>query len=197
MSPSEFARLFEKALPESCLGSDFTARHADPVTTVLPEHKYDIRANTKYAVLENNRVNKFYHLFRGCNVLDTTEQRSQVYIELGELMYQSHDAYTKCGLGLNASSRIVDLVRSLGPASGLFGAKITSGGAGGTVAVLGLKSAADTFKSFVMDAYAKQSGFVEPPYVFVGRGCFLCSQICLMDRNDLHFSRLGKHRQIK
>ena len=56
---------------------------------------------------------------------------------LGELMYQSHASYSACGLGSAETDLIVRLVREAGPARGLYGAKITGGGSGGTVAVLG------------------------------------------------------------
>jgi L-arabinokinase len=56
---------------------------------------------------------------------------------LGELMYQAHESYNACGLGADATDAIVARVRALGSAHGLYGAKITGGGSGGTVAVLG------------------------------------------------------------
>jgi L-arabinokinase len=116
------------------LGSEFTKQygsHVDPATPVLPDHEYHIRVNTKYAVLENNRVELFSTLLKGCSATNTSaSHRHSVYQQLGELMYQSHDSYTECGLGSSATSRIVDLVRDLGPESGLYGAKITGGGAG-------------------------------------------------------------------
>jgi galactokinase len=55
---------------------------------------------------------------------------------LGELMYQSHASYSACGLGASGTDRLVDLVRQAGPTAQLYGAKITGGGSGGTVAVL-------------------------------------------------------------
>ena len=168
ISPSAFARNFEYKLPERISGLDFLelyGEHVDPATNVLPDHVYSVRANTKYAVLENNRVTLFYQLMKGCH---SNQQQYDVYGQLGELMYQSHDAYTECGLGSNATSSIVDLVRSLGNESGLYGAKITGGGAGGTVAVLGLLSARKTFQRDVVDAYARLRGIQEKPYVFTG-----------------------------
>jgi galactokinase len=83
-------------------------------------------------------------------------------------MYQSHDAYTECGLGSTATSTVVDLVRALHPSQGLFGAKITGGGAGGTVAVLGLRTAADVFHRCVVQPFTEQRGLRQPPTVFVG-----------------------------
>lgn len=170
MSPSVFARQFEKHLPETIIGAAFIAQygtHVDPATSILPEHIYHIRANTKYAVLENNRVETFVSLVEGCQSMDS-ERRRDVYVQLGELMYLSHDSYTECGLGSTATSCIVELVQALGPESGLFGAKITGGGAGGTVAVLGLRSAQEVFQTCVVEAYAARRGLDKLPYVFVG-----------------------------
>jgi galactokinase len=175
INPSKFLREYESELPELITGGEFLRRfgmHVDPATPVLPEHNYRVRANTRYAVLENNRVTLFSQLLRGCmqNVpSDSTSQQlqSEVYVQLGELMYQSHDSYTECGLGSEATTLIVDLVRSIGSEKGLFGAKITGGGAGGTVAILGLKSAESSFQE-VVRSYAKERGLSQPPYVFVG-----------------------------
>ena len=60
---------------------------------------------------------------------------------LGELMYQSHSSYSACGLGSQGTDLLVKLVRDAGPARGLYGATITGGGSGGTVAVLGRRDA--------------------------------------------------------
>ena len=175
MSPSVFARRFEQALPVSMTGREYLQLygcHVDPATALLPDHTYAIRANTKYAVLENNRVTLFSQLLGGCSAVPANgsglEARAPLYEQLGELMYQSHDAYTECGLGSSATSAIVDIVRGLGPGSGLYGAKITGGGAGGTVAVLGLRSATECFQRSVVEPYAKLQGLLELPYVFVG-----------------------------
>ena len=56
-------------------------------------------------------------------------------------MYASHESYSACGLGSAGTDRLVELVRQAGPAAGLYGAKITGGGSGGTVAVLARKGA--------------------------------------------------------
>jgi L-arabinokinase len=54
-------------------------------------------------------------------------------------------------------------VKEAGPGSGLYGAKITGGGSGGTVAVLGRRGA-DIRP--VANAYARETG--HPPRVFSG-----------------------------
>ncbi|MBD0333310.1 MAG: hypothetical protein ICV66_11700, partial [Chitinophagaceae bacterium] len=55
---------------------------------------------------------------------------------LGELMLQSHASYSSVGLGNAATDEIVEMVRQCGCDSGIYGARITGGGSGGTVVVL-------------------------------------------------------------
>ena len=56
---------------------------------------------------------------------------------MGQMMAASHASYSACGLASEGTDLLVELVREAGPASGLYGAKITGGGSGGTVAILG------------------------------------------------------------
>ena len=86
-------------------------------------------------------------------------------IEMGELMYASHESYSACGLGSSGTDRLVDMVREAGPASGLFGAKITGGGSGGTVAILGHSSSRDAVGQ-IARSYAGESE--HGGYVFHG-----------------------------
>ena len=80
-------------------------------------------------------------------------------------MYQSHASYSACGLGTAKTDLLVDLVRAAGPAQGLYGAKITGGGSGGTVAVLGRRGA-DAAVEAVADEYARRTG--HRPWIFSG-----------------------------
>jgi L-arabinokinase len=84
---------------------------------------------------------------------------------MGDLMYQSHYSYTECGLGNEATDLLVDLVRRQGAAAGLYGAKVTGGGAGGTVAILGRRNAQEEFQK-VVGAYAEARHI--DPYVIDG-----------------------------
>ena len=68
-------------------------------------------------------------------------------------MYESHASYSACGLGPEGTDRLVDLCRAEGPAAGIYGAKITGGGSGGTVAVL-----AGAGRKAVVEAIARQYG---------------------------------------
>lgn len=160
--PSIFRSRYERRLPETMTGADFlsTGRtHADPFTPVRDELTYPVRACMKYAVEENQRIQLFVELFRG----STGEVSPSAALLLGELMFQSHESYTECGLGAEATDLIVRLVRE--ERGGLLGAKITGGGAGGTVAVLGTSEARASLQR-VTERYARVSG--KTPYVFEG-----------------------------
>ncbi len=71
--------------------------------------------------------------------------------------------YSSCGLGSPGTDLLVQLVRESDPGRGLYGAKITGGGSGGTVAVLGRRGA-DLRP--IVDAYSSRTG--HRPYVFSG-----------------------------
>ncbi len=82
-------------------------------------------------------------------------------------MYESHQGYTECGLGSDATDLIVRLVREEGVAHGLYGAKITGGGAGGAVAVLETQNAqAEEAFRRVVARFRERTG--REPYIFEG-----------------------------
>jgi L-arabinokinase len=159
--PSEYEERFAANMPESLLGDEFIlyyGRTTDRVTTVERDRTYAIRAPTEHAIYESFRVKKFAELLAGGSSLGNK-------MAMGELMYASHDSYSACGLGSKGTDLLVELVRMYGVNHGLFGAKITGGGSGGTVAVLGSSDA----ESAVLDVahrYAAMTG--HEPYIFRG-----------------------------
>ena len=76
---------------------------------------------------------------------------------MGHLMYESHAGYAQCGLDSAGTSRLVALVREAGAAAGLYGARITGGGSGGTVAVIGRRDAESTVRKLAA-RYAEETG---------------------------------------
>jgi galactokinase len=163
LSPSAF-RTYESELPLELTGAEYlriAGEHVDPFTTARPEVTYRIRACTRYAVEENHRVQTFVELARGMR--DGYHDAGARL--LGELMFQSHWAYTDTGLGCDQTDMLVDLARALGPGRGIYGAKITGGGGGGTVAVLGRADAEDAFNQIVA-GYREETGI--DAYVFRG-----------------------------
>lgn len=148
LAPSVFRSKYECRLPELLSGSEILALgrvHPDPFTTIRPELHYRVRACARYAVEENQRVELFVALARAAEARPNPE----LFRHMGELMFQSHWSYTECGLGCEETDQLVDLVRQHQGEDGLFGAKITGGGSGGTVAVLGSPRGVDNFRKVV------------------------------------------------
>lgn len=159
VTPAELEAEFLPHLPETLSGAAFLARYqgtADAVTRVDPDREYPVRAATAHPVYEHHRIRRFAHLLQQPL---TAESRT----ELGGAMYASHASYGACGLGSAATDRVVALVREAGPERGFLGAKITGGGCGGTVAVLGLRG---SDVGAIAAAFAAESG--RAPRVFSG-----------------------------
>jgi galactokinase len=81
------------------------------------------------------------------------------------LMYASHASYSACGLGSRGTDLLVQLVRAAGPAKGLYGARITGGGSGGTVAVVGSHDAYPAIHQVAAE-YELATG--HRPHIFAG-----------------------------
>jgi galactokinase len=129
-----------------------------------------VRMPTAHPIYENARVQRFVELL----------ERNEGYDELGELMYESHRSYTALGLNSSGTDLIVDLVRK---EAGLFGAKITGGGSGGTVAVLGDQTSRAAVER-VAASYANQTG--HQPYIFNGSspGCLAFGHLRLSPQGN-------------
>jgi L-arabinokinase len=129
---AELEERYLAALPERVTGADFLARYGDitdRVTKVDPEKSYAVRAATVHPIYEHHRVRRFAEILRGR--LGDAELR-----ELGQAMLDAHRSYGACGLGSDGTDRLVALALQAGRDAGLYGARITGGGSGGTVAVL-------------------------------------------------------------
>lgn len=153
ITPDEFNERFWDHLPETLTGAEFLDRYGgttDPFTHIEPDRTYNVLIPTTHPVYENSNVKAFADLLR-----QRPEERT--FVEMGELMYHSHNSYSSCGLGCAGTDLIVDLVRGAGASAGLYGARITGGGSGGTVVVLGRADAGDAV-SQVAQEYAELTG---------------------------------------
>jgi L-arabinokinase len=161
---TEFVDRFADHLPARMQGAEFLARYAgttDTVTRVEPERWYPVRQATSHPVYEHDRVTRF------AEMLSAGPDGEQWASQMGALMFRSHASYSACGLGSDGTDRLVDLVAEAGPAAGLFGAKITGGGSGGTVAVFG-SEAARSAVHHIAQQYARETRLA--PLVFEGSG---------------------------
>ncbi|KAG8375307.1 hypothetical protein BUALT_Bualt10G0086700 [Buddleja alternifolia] len=170
LSPHRYEALYVKQLPEIVLGETFVkkyADHSDPVTVIDKKRNYGLRAATRHPIYENFRVKAFKALL-------TSATSDDQLTALGELMYQCHYSYSACQLGSDGTDRLVQLVQEMQhskisrSAEGtLYGAKITGGGSGGTVCVVGrncLKSSEQIFQ--IQQKYKGATGYL--PIIFEG-----------------------------
>src|SRR5438876_1398722 len=145
-------------------GEEFLAGYAgitDTVTRVEPGRRYPVRTATAHPVREQARVTQFAQL------LAALPERPDAAAALGGLMNESHRSYGSCGLGSDGTDRLVELVAAAGPARALYGARITGGGSGGTVAILGRDDAEAAVRE-IAAAYAAEAG--RGGEVFAGSG---------------------------
>ncbi|XP_074562536.1 L-arabinokinase-like, partial [Curcuma longa] len=170
ISTHRYECLYTKKLPECISGEEFLAKfldHNDLVTIIDPKRTYAVKAPTKHPIYENFRVEAFKALL-------TATQTDEQQCSLGELMYQCHYSYNECGLGSDGTDRLVNLVQEMqhsksyqdGSAS-LFGAKITGGGSGGSVCVIGrncIQSSEEILE--IQQRYKSATGYL--PYIFEG-----------------------------
>ena len=153
ITPEEFEEHYASSLPARMSGAEFLERFrgiTDAVTSVDPARHYHVRQATQHPVKEHARVKRF------AEILSAPDAASRG-AELGELMYKSHKSYSACCLGSPGTDELVRLVREAGPESGLYGAKITGGGSGGTVAVLGRKGARASVEAIAKE-YERRTG---------------------------------------
>jgi galactokinase len=146
---------YSAEIPEEMLGRDFLERFAgttDPATIIEPWRRYPVRAATGHAIEEHQRVRAFRTLLDGGSAPD-----EEARVRLGALMYASHASYSACGLGSDGTDQLVAMVREAGPGLGLYGAKITGGGSGGTVAVLAARAARRAVARLA-ERYGQESG---------------------------------------
>lgn len=170
LSPHRYEAAYASRLPESVSGKEFVqkyADHDDSVTKIDENLSYAVQAPTRHPVYENFRVKAFKAL------LSAAPSDHQLY-SLGQLMYQCHYSYSACGLGSDGTDRLVGLVQEMqhlkspkSDDSNLFGAKITGGGSGGTVCIIGRNCSRSSEQLFeIQRRYKAATGYL--PYVFEG-----------------------------
>lgn len=155
-------------LPETLKGSEFRRKygsHGDSATTIRPETVYRVRGPARHAVRENERVRRFIAALRrggeaGCAAA-------------GREMVGAHASYRdECRLSVPEVDALVAAVRRRGAKQGLYGAKITGGGAGGTVAVFGRLDALEKHVPAIAKEHARRFGVVPEVYGGTSSGAF-------------------------
>ena len=140
LSTKDFRQKYWNSLPKEINGHQFLDRYGetiDPITTVDPKKTYRVRSRVEHPIYEHARVQQFIEYIKSAHNAPDLNSAMPYLIKAGKLMYASHWSYRqRVGLGSSNTDVIVNKIRELGEVNGLFGAKITGGGGGGTVAVL-------------------------------------------------------------
>ena len=138
ISVQEFHERCESILPEQMQGEEFLEKYGeivDTATQVDPEKTYSVKNRVEHMIYENARTQQFITAIKNA---DKDPERIQDYLrEAGSLMYESNASYRDlAGLGSPEVDGLVNIARKIGEQGGIYGAKITGGGGGGTVALL-------------------------------------------------------------
>jgi galactokinase len=153
----QFHHVWRPFLPPEIRGAEYLHRYgptSDTVTQVDSDQVYPVRGAVEHAVYENYRVQEFRRL------LERAPNDPSALARAGRLMYASHWSYGNCiGLGAPETDLLVRLARRAGVRAGIYGAKITGGGSGGTVAVLAQEDARGVVEEIAAE-YARQTGRV-------------------------------------
>ena len=131
-----FEEKYSSLLPEEISGKDFLSRYKvsiDTVTRIDDQKIYKPVVCGSHPVYENARANEFKTLLKNFKKQD---HKQTTLTKMGKLMLQSHESYSAVGLGNEYTDKIVDMVRNAGADKGVFGARVSGGGNGGTVCIL-------------------------------------------------------------
>ncbi len=157
LSPDSW-KPWRERIPETLRGRDFLDQYGelpDSVTRVDPDEIYAVRACAEHPILENDRVRQFIALM----TLAEKDDDPVILREAGSLMLEAHGSYsTHVQLGAEETDLLVELSMERGPSRGIYGAKITGGGSGGTVAILCSGLEADESIAVVRSEYERRTG---------------------------------------
>lgn len=131
-----FEEKYLSLLPNEISGKDFLSQYKvsiDTVTNIDEQKIYEPVVCGSHPVYENARVNEFKTLLK---IFKKQDDKQATLTQMGNLMMKSHESYSAVGLGNEYTDKIVELVRETGAANGVFGARVSGGGNGGTVCIL-------------------------------------------------------------
>lgn len=135
VQPVEFVERFRDLLPTRLRGRDYVRQFGETVVDgcrIDETAVYKVRSRAEHHVYENQRVHEFIAALSRARNTGSAE----ALLQAGELMYSSHWSYgQRCGLGSIETDLLVNLLRERGAGGGIYGARVSGGGAGGMVTV--------------------------------------------------------------
>lgn len=142
LAPSELYREVLPRMPVTMKGSDFLAAYGgvdDALSKIEGDREYRVADSLRFPVEENHRCGLMLSLLRSVQTSTSTASdasTASILAQVGELMMQGHAGYTAIGLGAAETDAMIAKLASMGPSAGIFGARVSGGGSGGTVVVL-------------------------------------------------------------
>jgi galactokinase len=161
LNPDDYKRLFRPRIPEQITGLEF-AKQYPYISDLEVEYSitYQLQHATDHHVLEARRVRNFAgYLTAAAAAAPGPRAKGGALDRAGHLMYASHLSYTMDAmLGSPECDLLVQLARAR-ERQGIYGARMTARGGGGTVAILAdCSPASDGAIAQVMEEYQKQTG---------------------------------------
>lgn len=168
INPSLWRSRYAEMVPERITGAAFNKKHGesiDDAAPIDPKTNYYPRVCAGHPVFEQHRVEAFYHTLRGMDSLRSRKDRETAMGLLGEWMMQSHESYSACGLGCQATDELVERARQAGVEEGVYGAKITGGGSGGVVCILSAGRKGLAAARRIADEFGRDHGFAPRRFI--------------------------------
>jgi L-arabinokinase len=147
-SPLLYRQYFRTLLPRRMRASDFTRTYG-PLSEPHPSDPaavYRVRTAVDHLIAENEHAEQFIQAFEELAAapsgmpLDDAE-RQRTLQRAGRLLLASHHSYRlRLELSCREADWLVDKLMEAGPDQGIYGARITGCGGGGTVALLAARS---------------------------------------------------------
>ncbi len=178
----DYKEHFRSHLPEYMRGQDFLDQFGqtiDATSKVESRDYYPVQKAADHHILEARRVRQFIQFMQEAGT-QTGPKRKLLLDKAGHLMYASHISYTNDALlGADECDRLVQLVRDR-ESQGLYGARISAQGSGGTVVVLAdTGEKADRAIAEVMKLYTEQTGFQPDSFLSSSPGAWQAGTILL------------------
>jgi L-arabinokinase len=132
-----FEEKYLSVLPDQISGKEFLQQFKvsiDVVTKIDEQKIYKPLVCGRHPVYENSRIHEFRDQLKKFR---KEPDKKSLLVYMGDLMLQSNRSYSAVGLGNENTDEIVRMVCDAGPSSGVFGARVSGGGNGGTVCILG------------------------------------------------------------
>lgn len=158
ISVQEFEEKYQDSLPEKISGKEFIDQYGliiDNMTQIHENELYAVKSCAGHPVYENHRIKDFKNTLEALNWQEEMDREGALK-KLGEWMYASHESYGRCGLSDPNTDVLVEKVKEIGPSGGLYGARITGGGSGGTVCILARKGEGEKHAKALWKNYQKQ-----------------------------------------